>query len=53
MDFFNTSKKKIDIKYDNTELKNFDEENNKFTNSQNAIDVFTYPFSKIPIVGEI
>ena len=53
MDFFNTSKKKLDIKNDNTELKNFDEENNKFTNSQNAIDVFTYPFSKIPIVGEI
>ena len=36
MDFFNTSKKKLDIKHDNTELKNFNEENNKFTNSQNA-----------------
>ena len=53
MDFFNTSKKKLDIKNDNTELKNFNEENNKFTNSQNAIDAFTYPFSKIPIIGEI
>lgn len=53
MDFFNTSKKKLDIKHDNTELKNFNEENNKFTNSQNAIDTFTYPFSKIPIIGEV
>jgi hypothetical protein len=53
MDFFNTSKKKLDIKNDNTELKNFNEENNKFTDSQNAIDAFAYPFSKIPIIGEI